>query len=82
MATEATIRLHELPLGARGQVERLHLKGVERRRLLDLGLVPGTLVEARLESPLGDPIAYKIRGSVVAIRRAQAEQIEVTLCKN
>ena len=60
----------------------MHLKGVERRRLLDLGLVPGTLVEARLESPLGDPIAYKIRGSVVAIRRAQAEQIEVTLCKN
>ncbi len=52
-------------------------RGVERRRLLDLGIVPGTLVQAELESVGGDPIAYQIRGAVIALRRDQADLIHV-----
>ncbi len=52
-------------------------RGLERRRLLDLGLLPGTLVEAAMTSPSGDPVAYRVRGALIALRRSQAEQIQV-----
>lgn len=52
-------------------------RGPERRRLLDLGFVPGTEVAVDLVSPLGDPVAYRVRGAVVALRREQAGQIRV-----
>lgn len=53
-------------------------RGQERRRLLDLGFVPGTLVEVEMVSPAGDPTAYRVRGSVVALRREQANLIRVS----
>lgn len=52
-------------------------RGPERRRLLDLGFVPGTIVEVDMVSPAGDPTAYRLRGSVVALRREQARLIRV-----
>jgi len=55
--------------------------GVERRRMLDLGILPGTRVEVVMQSPLGDPVAYRIRGATVALRRDQARQIRVTLAE-
>jgi ferrous iron transport protein A len=45
--------------------------------MLDLGLVAGTAVETVLRSPAGDPIAYQIRGAVIALRREEAVQILV-----
>jgi DtxR family Mn-dependent transcriptional regulator len=53
------------------------LGGTQRRRLLDLGLVPGTEVTAELVSALGDPVAYRIRGALIALRRAQAAHVEI-----
>jgi DtxR family transcriptional regulator, Mn-dependent transcriptional regulator len=50
----------------------------ERRRLLDLGFVPGTLVEIDMVSPGGDPTAYRVRGTVIALRREQANLIRVS----
>ena len=51
------------------------------RRLLDIGLIPGTLVTCVAKSPAGDPAAYLIRGAVIALRKqvaagvhAQAEE--------
>jgi DtxR family Mn-dependent transcriptional regulator len=52
-------------------------RGRERRRLLDLGIVPGTHVEAALTSPSGDPAAYRVRGALLALRREQANLIHV-----
>lgn len=52
-------------------------RGVQRRRLLDLGLVPGTRVTSELRGPSGDPTAYRIRGALIALRRDQAAQIYV-----
>lgn len=46
-----------------------------RRRLQDLGLICGTPVECLLESPLGDPAAYLIRNTVIALRREDARRI-------
>jgi DtxR family Mn-dependent transcriptional regulator len=52
-------------------------RGVERRRMMDLGIIPGTAVRAELEGPGGDPIGYRIRGAVIALRRQQAERIQI-----
>lgn len=52
-------------------------RGLDRHRLLDLGIVAGTEVEAALESASGDPVAYRIRGALIALRRSQAAQIQV-----
>ena len=52
-------------------------QGPSRRRLLDLGLVPGTEVSARLKSAAGDPVAYDVRGALIALRREQADAVYV-----
>lgn len=45
--------------------------------MFDLGILPGTRIENVMASPLGDPIAYRVRSAVVALRTEQAELIEV-----
>jgi DtxR family transcriptional regulator, Mn-dependent transcriptional regulator len=52
-------------------------RGQQRRRMMDLGIVPGTLITPEMESFAGDPVAYRVRGTLVALRREQAEQIFV-----
>ena len=54
-------------------------RGPARRRLLDLGVVPGTVIHARMRSAAGDPVAYDIRGALVALRREQAAHIRVEI---
>jgi DtxR family Mn-dependent transcriptional regulator len=53
-------------------------RGIERRRLLDLGILPGTRVQVEMTSPSGDPTAYRIRGALIALRREQASHIHIT----
>jgi DtxR family Mn-dependent transcriptional regulator len=52
-------------------------QGRQRRRLLDLGVVPGTSIQAEFRSATGDPVAYRIRGALIALRKQQAEWIFV-----
>jgi DtxR family Mn-dependent transcriptional regulator len=52
-------------------------RGVERRRLFDLGIIPGTEIHVEMVNPGGDPTAYRIRGSVIALRNSQARLIKV-----
>ncbi|MCY3969905.1 MAG: metal-dependent transcriptional regulator [Acidobacteria bacterium] len=79
VSSEATGSLSALAVGEQALVVGFSrfCRGMERRRLLDLGLLPGTLVEAKMASPSGDPIAYRVRGAVIALRRSQADQIQV-----
>lgn len=55
------------------------IRGIERRRLLDLGVLPGTVVKAEMRSPSGDPTAYRIRDAVIGLRAEQACMINVVL---
>ena len=75
----AAKHLSSLALGESGKVLRLssRLRGMERRRLLDLGIIPGTIVTAELASPSGDPLAYRIRGALIALRTEQASLIDI-----
>jgi DtxR family transcriptional regulator, Mn-dependent transcriptional regulator len=52
-----------------------HIHGSERRRLMDLGFLPGTLVEKELVSAGGDTIGFRVRGTLIALRRSQADLI-------
>lgn len=69
--------LAEIKVGQRARVVGLLVEGLTRRRLLDLGLLPGTEVRAVMESPLGTPTAYEIRGSILALRVEDASKIMV-----
>jgi DtxR family Mn-dependent transcriptional regulator len=73
------IPLNNLHPGQRGQVVALspRLRGADRRRMMDLGILPGTTIEVEMASPSGDPTAYKIRGALIALRKEQAQLIQV-----
>jgi ferrous iron transport protein A len=75
MSDSAVQTLADLLPGQAATVVTLHNEGLERRRMMDLGLVPGTRVWAEFNSPMGDPVAYRVRGAVVALRHKQARQI-------
>jgi len=68
-------------LGMRERAEIVEIdprvQGFSRRRLLDLGLTPGTRVEPDLHSAFSDLRAYRVRGTLVALRRDQASGIRV-----
>lgn len=78
--TEPHLTLAALRPGQQGEVVRLSVRcrGSERRRMMDLGILPGALIKAELRSPGGDPIAYRIRGALIALRREQAQLIHIT----
>lgn len=52
-------------------------QGFTRRRFLDLGMTPGTQIAPVLQNAIGDPRAYRVRGTLIALRREQAEMIWV-----
>ena len=69
------IPLSKLEKGESGKVQQLNISSDLRRRLLDLGCIEGTLITYLQASPANDPIAYRIRGSVPALRKDVSDQI-------
>lgn len=76
---DTILRLTDLAAGERGAVAGMSplIRGLARSRLLDLGVVPGTVLEIDFASPAGDPVAYRIRGASIALRREQSDRILV-----
>ncbi len=71
--------LSSLQPGQTSRVLRLsrRIRGAERRRLMDLGVLPGTEVAHEMSSMAGDPTAYRIRDAVIAFRKSQADLIYI-----
>jgi ferrous iron transport protein A len=69
----------EIKVGQRARVVEILVEGQTRRRLLDLGFLLGAEVRAVMRSPLGTPMAYDIRGSILALRPEDASKITVKL---
>ncbi len=71
--------LSELIPGQKALIESISddCQGIERKRLMDLGFVPGTLVEVAVKSPFRDPTAYFVKGGLIALRKAQASKIRI-----
>ena len=61
--------------GERGVIKELQCTGQTRRRFLDLGLVSGAVIEVVMKSFRGDPVAYRIGGTLLAIRLKDARKI-------
>lgn len=71
------MKLSELKYGEIASITGLsdECRGEARRRLLDLGFVRGTLISVQNASPLGNPVAYSLRETLIALRTEQADQI-------
>ncbi len=69
--------VNELKLEEVGIVNKIIGEETIKRRLLDLGLIEGTNIKPVLISPLGNPRAYEFRGSLIAIRKEDAENIKL-----
>lgn len=76
--------LTTLRQGQRATIDRLDdaLQGFTRRRLLDLGLTPGTTITAEMCSLARDPVAYRVRGTLIALRKEQASHVLVDVGGN
>jgi ferrous iron transport protein A len=70
--------LNQLPIGIKGRVMSLACEGAARRRMLDLGLINGTEIEPLYKSSAGNPVAYLIRGAVIALRSNVSGRIMVS----
>ena len=69
--------LSDMKVGDKGIVKKIDASENIKRRLLDIGLINGTTIECVLKSPFNDPIAYLIRGAIIAIRKNDCNKIEV-----
>ena len=69
--------LSSLKIGQKGKVMGISkaLRGQQRRRLMDLGIVPGTEITAEMKSASGDPVAYRIKGATIALRKKLTDRI-------
>lgn len=71
--------LDSLRIGIPAAVKTVGGQGVLRRRLLDMGLTPGTIVRVVRMAPFGDPLELRLRSYTLSIRREEAEKIEIQL---
>ncbi|MGE5587209.1 MAG: FeoA family protein [Clostridia bacterium] len=76
---ENQLLLSHAPLGSTCRVASLSATGLCRRRLLDVGLVPGARVIPVRRSPAGDPTAYNVKGTLIALRGHEAGQVRVEI---
>ncbi|WP_462413403.1 FeoA family protein [Neobacillus sp. Marseille-QA0830] len=76
MDSSKVVKLAEAEKGNVIKITSIHLDGVLRRRLLDLGFVAGADVEVVRKSPLGDPIAYRVSQTTIALRKEESMKIE------
>jgi Fe2+ transport system protein FeoA len=67
--------LHELGVGQCGIVTEIRSTGAMKRRLVDMGITPGTTVYVRKVAPLGDPIQINLRGYELLVRGSEAREI-------
>ncbi len=68
-------RLSDMEIGERAVVRELLSDESIRRRLLDMGMIEGTVVECVGKSPAKDPCAYLVRGAVIAIRIKDGDKV-------
>lgn len=69
--------LKNLPIGARAKVIAVHGNNAITKRLMEMGVVPGVLLRVVKSAPFGDPLEIRVRGYHLAMRRSEADAIEV-----
>jgi DtxR family Mn-dependent transcriptional regulator len=73
----AATNLKALKPGQKGKVLKIHKRGETNKRIVEMGVTPGSVVEVERVAPLGDPIDIKVKGYHLSLRKEEAEGIEV-----
>jgi len=71
--------LTNLPIGQAGRVTAVSGTNRIARRLMEMGVIPGVAVQVIKTAPFGDPIEVRVRGYSMAMRRNEADAIEVSI---
>ena len=71
------MRLHQVPVGKTVYIDKILSKKSEKLRLLDFGMVQNAEIIPVFASPAGDPIAYEIKNTVIALRNSLASEIVI-----
>lgn len=69
--------LRDVKIGDSVSVVKLHGEGAVKRRIMDMGITKGVIIQIRKVAPLGDPVEITVRGYELSIRKADAKMIEV-----
>lgn len=69
--------LADLKPGQSGEIVTLQVAGALKRRLMDMGVLPGTPVRVEKVAPLGDPIEVRIKSYHLSLRKSEADEIAV-----
>lgn len=69
------ISLADCSPGQKFKIVQLELTGTMRYRLLDLGFVPGAVIRVQQKSPLGDPTAFRVNNTKIALREEECRKI-------
>jgi ferrous iron transport protein A len=78
----STLKLSQLPIGARATVREFPRQGSAFLRLREMGLLPGTALTLVRAAPLGDPLEIQVRGYNLTLRRSEAEYVMVELASD
>lgn len=76
---KASRTLTSLPIGESARVTAVNGTGRVTQRLLEMGVIPGVAVQVVKMAPFGDPIEIRVRGYSLAMRRCEADSIEVSI---
>lgn len=76
------ITLDKLAKGQSARVTAINAEGALRRRLLDMGITPGTVIKLHKVAPMGDPLELKLRGYALSLRKSDAHSIGVVAVEN
>ena len=74
--------LNNLPLNCDGFIIDIKTNNIIKRRLLDLGVINNVKITPILKSPLNDPTAYLVKGSIIALRNCDSKNIIISTDKN
>ncbi|MBL8123559.1 MAG: FeoA domain-containing protein [Pyrinomonadaceae bacterium] len=77
MTKRTSTKLSELEIGKEANVVAVHGQSAVSKRLMEMGVVPGVAVRVVKSAPFGDPIEIRIRGYKLAVRKNEAQSVEV-----
>jgi ferrous iron transport protein A len=69
--------LNEIKINESVKVVNVLGEGLLKRRLLDMGITPGTIVTLKKKAPLGDPLQFYLRGYNLSLRQSEAKLVVV-----
>jgi Fe2+ transport system protein FeoA len=73
------VKLKSLKPGQKCRILKIRARGQTNKRILEMGMTPGAVVELERVAPLGDPIDVKVKGYHLSLRKEEADGIEVEL---